>query len=247
MDISFFSLVLVGLFSSFVGTLAGGGGLISLPAMMIIGIPVQLGIATNKFSSGVAAFTSVLYLLKNKEFTIKTIIMHVVIAFLGGCLGAIITSHLTEDTMNIVALVLLIFALFVAIRNKRWFHYTKESRKMNPFLNASIQFFIAVYDGGFGPGSSTFGIIHYMNQNHVYMKAVQLTRVLILGSCIGAFLVFYQTGFVQWNYAIAMAIGSIIGSQIGLITLPKVSVKVAQVLLVVILVFLITEVVLKIV
>lgn len=67
---SFLLLMMIGMLSAFIGTLAGGGGIITLPAMMLIGIPIQVGIATNKFSSGIASFTSIIYLLKNKYFTV---------------------------------------------------------------------------------------------------------------------------------------------------------------------------------
>jgi uncharacterized protein len=245
----FFTLLAIGIFSSFVGTLAGGGGLITLPAMMLIGIPIQVGIATNKFSSGIAALTSVSYLLRNKHLTAKTISFNVLIAFVGGVCGALITSSLSEKTMNMIALSLLAFALFVTFKNNNW--VTTVDR--NPIQNSNslstriISFFIAVYDGGFGPGSSTFGIIHYMEKGNTYVKSVQLTRVLILGSAIGAFIVFYLTGFVQWKYAIALAIGSTLGSQIGLIALPHIPLKLAKSLLITIILLLIGEMVYKIV
>ncbi|AIE58696.1 sulfite exporter TauE/SafE family protein [Bacillus methanolicus] len=246
MDTLFFTLLGLGVVSSFIGTLAGGGGLITLPAMMLIGIPIQIGIATNKFSSGIAALTSVSYLLKNKHLSTKTIIMNVCIAFTGGISGALITSHITEKTMNIIALILLIFALIITFKNKQWISSVEGKAKDTTIASNAIPFFIAAYDGGFGPGSSTFGIIHYMNQNNTYMKAVQLTRVLIFGSCCGAFIVFYHTGFVQWHYAIAMAFGSAIGSQIGLIALPRVPLKLAKSLLITIIFLLIGQVVFKI-
>lgn len=105
----FFALMGIGMISSFIGILAGGGGLITLSAMMLVGIPVQIGIATNKFSSGMAALTSVSYLLKNKHLSGKTIMRNVCIALAGGVSGALITSSMTERTMNIIALILLIF------------------------------------------------------------------------------------------------------------------------------------------
>ncbi|MFD3446032.1 sulfite exporter TauE/SafE family protein [Microbacteriaceae bacterium 4G12] len=247
MDTLFFTLLVIGIVSSFIGTLAGGGGLITLPAMMLVGVPIQIGIATNKFSSGVAALTSIFYLLKNKHLSVKTIIMNVCIAFIGGMSGALITSHVTEQTMNIIALTLLLFALIITLKNKQWVSSVEEKAKDTTIVSNVIPFFIAAYDGGFGPGSSTFGILHYMNQKNTYMKAVQLTRVLIFGSCCGAFIIFYQTGFVQWYYAIAMAIGSAIGSQIGLIALPKVPVKLAKILLVTIIFLLMGQVAFKII
>jgi uncharacterized protein len=247
LDTLFFTLIGIGIVSSFIGTLAGGGGLITLPAMMLVGIPIQTGIATNKFSSGVAALTSVSYLLKNKHLSGKTIVMNVCIALAGGVSGALITSSMTERTMNIIALVLLIFAFIVTLKNKQWVSSVKETDKDTSIISSNIMpFFIAAYDGGFGPGSSTFGILYYMHRKNTYTKAVQLTRVLILGSCLGAFIVFYQTGFVQWHYAIAMAIGSAVGSQIGLLALPKVPLKLAKYLLITIIFLLIGQVLFKI-
>ncbi|MFE8697565.1 sulfite exporter TauE/SafE family protein [Cytobacillus sp. FJAT-53684] len=242
-------LFFIGNLSSFVGTLAGGGGLITLPAMMLIGIPIQTSIATNKFSSGIAAVSSVFYLIHHKQLSIKTIIPHLFVAFLGGIGGALVTAQLSENTMNMFAIILLSIALVVTFKNKGWveraqcgYHESTKNR-WAPF----ILFSIAAYDGGFGPGSSTFGILYYMNKQLTYLKAVQLTRVLIFGSCVGAFIIFYQTGFLQWSYAIAMACGSIIGSQIGLLVLPKVPLKIAKSLLITIMCFLITQMVYKII
>jgi uncharacterized protein len=248
LDTIFWILLAIGIFSSFVGTLAGGGGLITLPAMMLIGIPIQVGIATNKFSSGIAALTSVTYLLRNKHLSVKNILINVLVAFCGGICGAIITASLTERTMNFIALILLAFALFITFKNNNWVSTvnTKAIDRTNSIASRIITFFIAVYDGGFGPGSSTFGIIHFMENNNTYVKSVQLTRVLILGSAAGAFIIFYITGYVQWTYAIALAIGSTIGSQIGLVALPHIPLKVAKTLLISIIVLLIGEMVLKI-
>lgn len=246
MNTLFFALLAIGSVSAFIGTLAGGGGLITLPAMMLVGVPIQIGIATNKFSSGIAALTSISYLLKNKHLGLKIIIMNICIAFAGGICGALITSRIKEQTMNVMALILLILALIITLKNKQWASAVEEKAKVTRIVDKIMLFFIAAYDGGFGPGSSTFGILHYLNQRNTYIKAVQLTRVLIFGSCCGAFIVFYQTGFVQWNYAIAMAIGSAIGSQIGLMALPRVPLKVAKFLLISILFLLIGQVVFKI-
>ncbi|MGP7819329.1 sulfite exporter TauE/SafE family protein [Niallia sp. 01092] len=241
-----FILVSIGLGASLLGTLAGGAGLITVPSMMLAGIPIQTSIATNKFSSGIAAFSSVFYLIRHKQLTIKSIINNLLIAFLGGIGGALLTSHIHEETMNITALILLCFALIVTIKNKKRkenIHVPKKHSSNK--IKLYIPFFVAAYDGGFGPGSSTFSILYYMKNNHNYMKAVQMTRVLILGSCAGGFIIFYQSGFIHWSYSIAMAIGSIIGSQIGLILLPKVHKKIANTLLLTIICLLIVQMIYK--
>ncbi len=240
------TLVGIGIIAAFIGTLAGGAGLITIPAMMLVGIPIQTGIATNKFSSGIAALSSIFCLLYHKELRLAAIMKHVAVAIVGGVCGALLTVSISEKTMNIIACMLLIFALFITLKNREWTvsseeNDTQHSNKLwNPFL-------IAVYDGGFGPGSSTFSILHFLRYHYSYIKAVQFPRVLIFGSCTGAFIVFYQTGFIQWPYAIAMAIGSIIGSQLGLLILPKIPIKVAKILLIIIISLLLIQVALKII
>ena len=242
-------LFFIGIVSSFVGTLAGGAGLITIPAMMLTGISIQTSIATNKFSSGIAAFSSIFYLIHMKQLRIKTIIQNLFVAFLGGVGGALITTHLAEKTMNTIAFILLFLALVVTIKNKGWIKAAQggQNEAAKNRWTSLILFSIAAYDGGFGPGSSTFSILYYMKNQQTYLKAVQLTRVLIFGSCTGAFIIFYQTGFLQWPYAIAMAFGSIIGSQIGLFVVPKVPLKLARSLLITIMCFLITQMVYKII
>ena len=240
------TLVGIGIIAAFIGTLAGGGGLITIPAMMLVGIPIQTSIATNKFSSGIAALSSIFYLLYHEELRLASIIKYVAVAIAGGICGALLTVSMSEKAMNIIACTLLIFALFVTLKNKEWTVTSEENdtkhnnRLWQPFL-------IAAYDGGFGPGSSTFSILHYLRYHYSYIKAVQLTRVLIFGSCTGAFLVFYQTGFIQWEYAIAMAVGSIIGSQLGLLVLPKIPIKAVKILLIVIISLLLIQVTIKII
>ncbi|MDF2911794.1 MAG: sulfite exporter tauE/safE [Sporolactobacillus laevolacticus] len=242
-------LFLIGIVSSFVGTLAGGGGLITLPAMMLTGIPIQTSIATNKFSSGIAAFSSVFYLIHRKQLSKKTIIKNLSVAFMGGIGGAIFTAQVSEKAMNKIALILLFFALIVTLKNNKWTKTIQldQNKSSDTVWHALVPFFIAAYDGGFGPGSSTFCILYYMKKQHTYFKAVQLTRVLIFGSCAGGFIIFYQTGFLQWSYAVAMALGSIIGSQIGLLVLPKVPLKIAKSLLITIICLLITQMLYKII
>lgn len=238
------TLVSIGMIAAFIGTLAGGGGLITIPAMMLVGIPIHTGIATNKFSTGISALSSIFYLLYQQELRLASILKYVTIAFTGGVCGALLTIAMSEQIMNMIACLLLILVLFLTLKKIEWAAQSDENETKQGLLWQP--FFISVYDGGFGPGSSTFSILHYLRQHYSYIKAVQLTRVLLFGSCTGAFLVFYQTGFIQWKYAIAMAVGSIIGSQLGLLVLPKIPMKAARILLTLIISLLLIQVIVKI-
>lgn len=230
-------LVVIGIAASFIGTLAGGAGLVTLPAMMLTGIPIHMSITTNKFSSGIAAFTSVFYLLNEKRLSWHSIMKYIIAAFLGGALGALLITKIP---------ILLVVALNVSIKNRQYSSVEIEDHVEKLEQNKwFVPFFISVYDGGFGPGSSTFSILYFMKKHYTYIRSVQLTRVIIFGSCTGAFLVFYQFDFFQLDYAIAMAVGSINGSQLGLWALPKVPLKIANRLLIAIVCLLIVQVLLK--
>src|SRR5690606_21130706 len=108
MEVELIILTIIGIFASIIGTLVGGAGLVTLPAMMLFGIPVHTGIATNKFSTAFSSFTSVFYLLRKGELSLRNVFVFVIIAFFGGLCGAMITTKIPEPLMNYVALILLL-------------------------------------------------------------------------------------------------------------------------------------------
>ncbi|MCS1384828.1 sulfite exporter TauE/SafE family protein [Lysinibacillus sphaericus] len=244
-NIPFLSIIIcIGMLGSFIGTLAGGGGLITLPAMLLLGIPIHFSIATNKFSSGIASLSSLFVLLKTKELNMKIMKSYIISSIIGGGFGALVTSILPEKWLNLIAICLLIFTFFVSIKSKKWY---SELQANNTNLNNNraskvMSFFIGMYDGGFGPGSSTFSILYFIKSKNTYVKATQMSRVLNFGSCFGAFIIFYQTGYLQWDYAIALGTGSIIGTQVALKIVSKIPLKIAKGLVTTILILLIVQV-----
>lgn len=244
-SIAFLSIIIcIGMLGSFIGTLAGGGGLITLPAMLLLGIPIHFSIATNKFSSGIASLSSLFVLLKTKELNKKIMKSYIISSIIGGGIGALVTSILPEKWLNIIAICLLIIAFIVSIQSKKLYS-NLQADNTNTTNNRSskvMSFFIGMYDGGFGPGSSTFSILYFIKSKNTYVKATQMSRVLNFGSCFGAFIVFYQTGFLQWDYAIALATGSIVGTQVALKIVSKIPLKIAKGLLTTILILLIVQV-----
>jgi hypothetical protein len=239
------AVLLVGVISSFIGTLVGGGALISLPTLMLLGIPVQVSIASNKLASVMGAFTSVTYLWKGKLLPMASILSYIGVALIGGVTGGLITASVDEPTMKKVAVGLMVFALLFTIFSRNGWKGNEDTppkTSFPPLKSVLWSYLIALYDGGFGPGSTTFGILHFIQSGRAYAKAVQLTRVLIFGSNLGGFLVFFSKGFVDWNFAIPLGVGCMIGSQLGLLALPRVPLKVARNLIMVVMVVLIGQV-----
>lgn len=245
MDGEIILMFFLGLLGNFIGTLAGGGGLLTLPAMIIFNTPVQVGIGANKFSTGIASFTNVIYLWKNKFFSINLIIQIIIYGFIGGVIGALITTSLNEKILNITVIILLLTALFLTLIKP-----SKENNGITEEIKSSlklkiIDFFVGIYNGGFGPGSATFGIILYMREGIRYVQSARMARILIFGSNFGAFIIFYQSGYIYWHITIPLAIGAITGAQIGMYVLPKIPQELARKLLIGITLLLIIQVSLK--
>ncbi|AFM00327.1 putative permease [Desulfitobacterium dehalogenans ATCC 51507] len=234
-------LFIIGFLASIVGTLYGGGGLITLPAMMLLGIPVQMSVATNKFSSGLAAFVNVMTLLYQRKITLQNIWWLLCTAFCGGVFGAFVTVKLSTEVMNVVACIFLLFTLVITVKRKKLVASKMQNSTSKRQLTI-LPLLIGMYDGGFGPGSSTMSILYFLKRGFSYLKAAEYTRVLIFSSCSGAFIWFYLTGFINWGYVWPITIGSIIGSQLGLNLLPYISAKYLERLLPIILVLLIFQV-----
>lgn len=206
-------LFFIGICATTLGTLAGGGGLISLPAMLLMGIPVHSAIGANKVSNTVSSFTSFYHLYKKKQFSLKESFWIIPVSLIGGVSGGFIAFNISEDNMYIVAVVLLLFAFITSFIGKGKFG-GEEFLKMNKVSVPGL-FSIGMYDGLFGPGQGTLMLYLFDYLNVVYIRAVGLVRLATFSSCIGAAITYIATGKIIWPLTFALLLGSVTGAQIG--------------------------------
>jgi len=102
-------------------------------------------------------------------YSLYSIIKYIALAIVGGICGSLLAVSLSEQTMNYMACVLLLLASVVTFKNKAWTEVPDSLEHQAPHFWQP--FIIAMYDGGFGPGSSTFSILHYLRSHHTYIKA----------------------------------------------------------------------------
>lgn len=237
-------LLAIGIIASMIGSMFGAAGLVTLPAMLLVGIPIHTTVAVNKFATGISAFTNVLTFLLKKQIIFKRIFPLILTAIAGGVLGAFLATRLAEQLMNIIACGLLIFALMIVITSKQFI--LNGAKHNNPQPTSFIApFIISIYDGGFGPGSASMSITYYLKKQHLYLKAVEYSRIIIFSSCFGAFWFYLWLGLMDWGVAIPIAIGSIIGSHIGLKLLPLMKMRWLQVILPIIFALLILQIIME--
>lgn len=203
-------LFVIGISVSFLGTLAGGGGLIGMPAMLLYGLPIHTIIAANKFSNTVSSFSSVFILVKQKEVRLKEMYNIVPVALLGGMTGALIAQILTEKIFTVLAIFLLSFAFILNLIKKPITEKNSLFSKLYPYL-----FGISVYDGMFGPGQATLLLFTYLYNGFSYLKSITFTRFQTFISCLAAFSVFFVSDLIDWQVALSLASGAIVGAQLA--------------------------------
>ena len=206
-------LFFIGICATTIGTLAGGGGLISLPAMLVLGIPVHSAIAANKVSNTISSFSSFFHLYREKKLTFKESFWIIPVSMIGGVSGGFIASKIASEDMYVVALCLLVFAFIASFIGKG--NFSGDERLKASGKSITGLYGIGIYDGLFGPGQGTLMLYLFGHLNIAYIRAVGYVRLATFSSCLGAAITYISTGAVIWPVAIALMLGSLTGAQIG--------------------------------
>lgn len=215
----YFIFFIIGVTGNVVGTLVGGGGLISLPTMLLMGLPVHSAIGANKVSNTISSLSSFLVILKRKEVSMREAVSVLIFCLVGGILGGLIASFLSGSTLTIIAIILLGFAFvtsFMSTGNFNGMAQFHVNKKTWPALMG-----IGMYDGMFGPGSSTLAMYLYASQKIAYLRAIGLARIGVFASCFGSAITYIATGKIIWPLTLALMIGSIVGAQAGVVLARK--------------------------
>lgn len=222
-------LFCIGFIGNVIGTLAGGGGLITLPTMLLIGMPVHSAIGANKVSNMLSTLSNFYSVFKRKEVSLKEVTPIVILCFSGGLLGGALASQFSGKALTAIAITFLFFAFFLSFLGKTDFgdNIQLTIRKKTAALLVGV----GMYDGLFGPGSGTLLLYIYANEKITYMKAVVLGRVGIFATCFGAAIMYIFSGQILWVETLCLAVGSILGSQLGIMLARKINAKQAKYLL----------------
>ena len=206
-----------GFVGAFIDAVVGGGGLVTTPALLGVGLPVATALGSNKLGSVFGTFTSAYTFWRNNRIDKKVILKLAPLSFLGSGLGAYLVYLLPEKLMkNIVVLALVAVAVYT-YRRKDWgdVNQVKKFTMGIVALAAALAFFLGFYDGFFGPGTGSFLIFTFLYLGYNFVYAAGNAKVLNLASGLGALLVFSLTGSINLPYAITMAVGQVLGARIG--------------------------------
>ena len=208
------------LLAGLVDAIGGGGGLISLPAFMIAGVPIHMAVATNKLSSTCGTTLATLRFIKAKLVNFKLAVPTVLAGMAGSFLGAKLSLIADDDMMKYVLFVILPVTAFIVLNKKIFVADDKDGElvltKKMVCIASIAALIIGVYDGFYGPGTGTFLIIVLTVFGKIPMKRANGQSKLINWTTnITSLVVFLFSGQVIIVLGIAAAVCNMIGAWIG--------------------------------
>ena len=225
--------------AGFVDSIAGGGGLVSMPVYLLAGLPPHTAVATNKLSSTCGTALTTVRFVKNKLINLKLAVPSVLAAVAGSSLGARISLSMDEHVLrNIIICVLPVAAFFVL--NKKMF--SGEGKKAAAVTKRTVTvsmisaFLIGVYDGLYGPGTGSFLIIAFTVFAHLTVEAANAqAKAINLTTNVTALVLFLISGKVLVPLGLAAAACNMAGNYVGSGLVMKKGGKIVRPLLLVVL------------
>ena len=213
-------LLAASFFAGFIDSIAGGGGLIQLPALLI-GLPKSETaevLGTNKLSAVFGTTTASALYRKQIKPDPKILIAMGVPAFLGSAGGAVLASKIPTSSMRpMVLMLLIIVAIYTWFKpDLGKFENLRHLPKRRVQIAAIAGVVIGFYDGIFGPGTGSFlMLILVASLGYAFITASAIAKVVNVATNVGAIMVFGVNGAVLWQIGIILGIANISGAVIG--------------------------------
>ena len=205
--------------AGFIDSIAGGGGIISLPSYVFVGLPPHMALGTNKFAMTFGTFFATLRFIKSKQVHLKSAAAAVVAALIGSPIGATLALAVEEKYLKYFMIVFLpIIAVF--IMTKRNFGESHKAQELSTIritvLSGISGLIIGAYDGFFGPGTGTFLILVFTSIiGFNITMASGNAKIVNLASNISALVTFIISAKVLFIVGVPAALCSILGNWIG--------------------------------
>lgn len=209
------TLAAVGLIAGFVDAVAGGGGLIALPALLAAGVPPVAALATNKLQGSVGTFIATLTYWRKGLIDLKALGLAILLTFVGAYAGSFAVKVIDVSALRqVVPFALIAIALYFLFAPKLT-DEDKAQRISRAFIPV-MGFVIGFYDGIFGPGTGSFFTIGFVALfGFGLTRATGNTKALNFTSNAASLALFIPAGDVMWPIALAMAAGQIAGGYLG--------------------------------
>ena len=218
-QVTVFFLILAAFSAGLVDAIAGGGGLIQLPALLI-GLPQASTVevlGTNKVASVFGTTASALTYRRSVKTDASFLVTMALPAFFGSVLGALSASLIPTQSMRPIVFVLLVSVAIYTWRKPdlgsiEALRYQKNKRFL---ISAIAGLVIGFYDGIFGPGTGSFLMLILIYLGFAFLSASAIAKVVNVSTNLGAIMVFGLNGAVLWQVGLVLAVANIVGGLMG--------------------------------
>lgn len=209
-------LFTVAFVAGLVDAIAGGGGLLTIPALLYAGIPPVAALATNKLQGTFGSFTAALYFIRKKMVDIKEMKLMIFMTFVGAILGGFALLQIDATILKKIIPILLVLIGLYFLFSPNVGAIDKEKRITIFVFSVVFAFTIGFYDGFFGPGTGSFFAIAFISLLGFNLtKATAHSKVLNFVSNISSLLFFIVLGKIYWTVGLCMGAGQVLGALVG--------------------------------
>ncbi len=209
-------LAVAGFVAGFIDSIAGGGGLITVPALLLAGLSPVEALGTNKLQSVFGSGSATYAYGAAGLVDVKRQLPSAALAFLGSIAGAVLATILPGDWLRaVLPAMLVVIALYFAFKPDM--SDVDRAQRISPFLcGVTIVPLIGFYDGLFGPGTGSFFMLAFVAlAGYGVLKATAHTKLLNFASNVGSLLFFSAAGVVGWKVGLVMGAAQFLGARLG--------------------------------
>ncbi|MCT8158793.1 TSUP family transporter [Pseudoruegeria sp. SHC-113] len=203
-------------FAGFLDSIAGGGGLIALPALLLAGAPPVTALATNKLQGMFGTATAAWAYAAGGHVSLRRQALPAAIAFAASMCGALVVSWIPTEWIT-YALPFLMIAIALYFALKKGLDDTDRHERLTPMVfSLTMVPLLAFYDGVLGPGTGSFFMLAFVTLGGAgILKATARTKLLNFASNAGAIVVFAFVATPWWATGLAMGAAQIAGAKVG--------------------------------
>ncbi|RAX57799.1 hypothetical protein CCZ01_04955 [Helicobacter monodelphidis] len=208
-------LIMAAFIAGFIDSIAGGGGMITIPALFYAGIPPTQALGTNKLQSSFGSGSAMLYFYRKGHIDFKKASLGIIFVFILSALGSLTVQKIDQQYLaKIIPFLLIIFAFYFLFSPKVSQENTKA--KVGRYTLATLLGLIGFYDGFFGPGTGSFFLLILVALGgSMITSALAYSKLFNFTSNIASLLFFAINGQVLWLVGLLMAIGQFTGATLG--------------------------------
>ncbi|MFC4553687.1 TSUP family transporter [Georgenia faecalis] len=212
-------LVLAGFTAGWIDAVVGGGGLVQLPALLLVpGITPVQALATNKLAGIMGTSVSALTYYRRVGPDLRTAAPMAATALLGAVGGAALASRIPEDLFTPIILVVLVAVAAWTILRPRVGAHTdlRWAGRRHHGAAALLGVTIGTYDGLLGPGTGTFLVISLVGVlGYAFLPASAIAKIVNFATNAGALIFFIPYGAVLWGLGLVVGVANLAGGYVG--------------------------------